>query len=214
MSDSVRDLRKEYAAGALLEANAPPDPLALFFEWFQAALMNVRHEPNAMSLATCDAAGRPSVRFVLMKDFDAGGIVFYTNYESRKARELAENPRAAAVFWWPELERQVRVEGLVERISAAESDAYFRVRPRSSQVGATVSRQSEVIPDRDELERRASELAAQYADRDLPRPEYWGGYRLKPSIWEFWQGRPSRLHDRLQYTLNPDGAWTRVRLSP
>jgi pyridoxamine 5'-phosphate oxidase len=214
MTDLARDLRKEYATAELLEANAPLDPFVLFVEWFQYALVNVRHEPNAMALATVDAAGRPAVRFVLMKDFEPAGIVFYTNYESRKARELAANPIAAAVFWWPELERQVRVEGRVERVGEAESDAYFKVRPRSSQVGAAASRQSEIIVNRDVLEARVAELLQQYGDNDLPRPAFWGGYRLRPTLWEFWQGRPSRLHDRLQYTQNPDGTWARVRLSP
>jgi pyridoxamine 5'-phosphate oxidase len=166
-----------------------------------------------MTLATADAAGRPSARMVLLKGFDERGFVFYTNYGSRKAGELDANPAAALVFWWPPLQRQVRVEGNVERVSREESEAYFRTRPLGSQLGAWASAQSQVIAGRAELERRLEELTARYGDGDVPLPPFWGGYRIRPEVVEFWQNRPNRLHDRLRYRRTPTG-WTIDRLSP
>lgn len=168
-----------------------------------------------MTLATATADGRPSARTVLLKEVDENGFVFYTNYESRKGRELIENPRAALVFYWEELERQVRVEGIAEKVSQEQSEEYFRTRPKGSRLGAWASRQGQVLPNREIIEDRLAELAKQYeASEDIPLPDYWGGFRVKPEIIEFWQGRPNRLHDRLCYRRESSGAWTISRLSP
>jgi pyridoxamine 5'-phosphate oxidase len=167
-----------------------------------------------MALATATPQGRPSVRMVLLKGFDAAGFVFYSNYESRKGQELAANPYAALDLFWVELERQVRIEGPAERVAGQQSDAYFHSRPRGSQLGSAASRQSTVLAGREPLEQRAAAMDAEYAGREIPRPEWWGGYRVVPAVVEFWQGRPSRLHDRLRYTRLPDGAWAIERLSP
>jgi pyridoxamine 5'-phosphate oxidase len=185
-----------------------------FGRWFGDARAAGLPEPEAMTLATTGPDGRPSARMVLLKGFDQRGFVFYTNYTSRKSRELAASPAAALVFWWPPpLQRQVRIEGLVERVSNEESEAYFRTRPLGSQLGAWASNQSEVIPGRDVLEKRLEELSARYADGEVPLPPFWGGFRLAPEVIELWQGRPNRLHDRLRYRR--DGArWTIERLSP
>ena len=211
---SFADIRKEYMQRGLHESEVGADPIRQFEAWFDAAREVTPLEPNAMALATVGADGRPSLRMVLLKGIDERGFVFYTNYESRKGRELADTPWAALTFFWPEMERQIRIEGQVERVSDEESDAYFHSRPIGSQLSASASRQSEVIPGREPLEERVAELAARYQDQEIPRPENWGGFRVIPDFIEFWQGRPSRLHDRLRYRLSADGSWIIERLSP
>ncbi len=212
-SDSVAGLRKSYELSELLETTAKEDPYAQFKDWFQAALDAKIPESNAMTLATVGSDLRPSTRIVLIKGLDPRGIVWYTNYNSRKGVDLAGNPFAALQFHWVELERTVRLEGRVEKVSAAESDAYFHSRPLSSRIGAWASPQSEVIADRLVLEAETARIQALYGDNPA-RPEHWGGYRLIPTEWQFWQGRRSRLHDRLRYALLPNGDWQRDRLAP
>jgi pyridoxamine 5'-phosphate oxidase len=204
--------RKSYERDALEEQDAALDPLRQFGTWMDEAFAAKVPEPNAMTLATVGADGRPSTRVVLIKAFDARGITWYTNYDSRKGRELAVHPVAALQFHWVELERVVRIEGRVERVDAAESDAYFASRPLDSRVGAWASPQSQVIESRGVLVTNAAKVAAKFL-LDPPRPPHWGGFRLQPDTWEFWQGRKSRLHDRLRYRLD-GGAWTRERLAP
>lgn len=208
----IADIRTDYKRDALDEAHADPDPIRQFARWWDEALKSEVLEPNAMTLATADEAGRPSVRTVLIKDFDDRGFVFYTNYESRKGRELAANPRAALLFFWRELERQVVVEGTVARVDAAESDSYYASRPLPSRLGAWASPQSQPIPGKAWLLARAAEMGVRHG-LSPARPPHWGGYRLAPDRLEFWQGRPSRLHDRLAYTQNA-GEWYRARLAP
>ena len=210
---TIADLRKSYERAELNETASQADPLQQFDQWLNEAIRSEVPEPNAMTLATVGSDLRPSTRVVLIKDYDGRGIVWYTNYESRKGRELAGNPFAALQFHWVELERVVRIEGVVERVSAEESDAYFQSRPLDSRIGAWASPQSEVIPGRTVLVTNAAKYAAQFMLQP-PRPPHWGGYRLKPDNWQFWQGRKSRLHDRLRYTLQSEGGWLRERLAP
>jgi pyridoxamine 5'-phosphate oxidase len=206
-------MRREYTRAALAEADVDADPVVQFGRWFEQAEQAGLLEPHAMTLATATPDGRPSARMVLLRGFDERGFCFYTNYQSRKGDELAANPRAALVFWWDKLERQVRVEGRVERTSRAESEAYFASRPPGSQLSAAASPQSRVIEDRTTLERRVAELATAMPDGQLQVPEFWGGYRLVPDVVEFWQGRPNRLHDRLRYRRAGD-TWKLERLAP
>ncbi len=209
----VAALRESYTRAGLTEAEAGDDPLALFERWLGEAVAAGLPEPNAMTLATTGPDGQPSARVVLLKGFDAEGFVFYTSYDSRKGRQLAERPRAALVFWWAALERQVRVEGAAERVPAAASDAYFARRPRGSRLGAWASDQSRPLPNRAALERRLAEAEARFAEGEVPRPEHWGGFRVRPARIEFWQGRPNRLHDRLEYVAGA-GGWRVGRLAP
>ena len=207
-------MRREYSREALAEADVDADPVVQFGRWFEQAERAGLLEPTAMTLATATPDGRPSARMVLLRGFDERGFCFYTNYESRKGVELAANPRAALVFWWGELERQVRIEGPVAPTSRAESEAYFHSRPPGSQLSAAASPQSRVIQDRAVLERRVAELATGSADGQVPLPDFWGGYRLTHEVVEFWQGRPNRLHDRRRFARSDDGAWTEQRLAP
>jgi len=234
---SIAELRREYNLTGLRRADLEPDPIVQFGKWFDQAagarasgrirkfcirlykslLLVVGAEPmdvNAMTLATTDEQGRPSARVVLLKGVDQRGFVFHTNYESRKGRELDQNPQAALVFYWSDLERQVCVAGEVAKLSREESDAYFQSRPRGSRIAAWASQQSEPVRDRAALEERWNQFEAKYPGQDVPRPPHWGGYVLRPGRIEFWQGRPNRLHDRFRYTRKPDGTWQIERLSP
>jgi len=210
--DPIAQLRKNYTFGQLSETEVSPNPLGLFQVWFDQAVKAECPEPNSMTLATADSAGNPSARIVLLKGADSTGFTFFTNYASQKGKELAARPHAALLFHWHELERQVRIKGVVERVSPAESDEYFHSRPAASRIGAWASPQSSEIPNREFLEEAEKRFAADFGDKP-PRPEHWGGYRLHPTEIEFWQGRPSRLHDRIHYQL--DGAqWRITRLAP
>lgn len=213
MNRSVADLRKEYTRAGLLEAKLERDPMDQFHGWFEDALGADLHEPNAMILATATPDGRPSARVVLLKGFDERGFVFYTNYEGRKAREIEANPRVSLVFYWSELERQVRIEGEVSRVTEEESDAYYASRPRGSRLGAWISEQSRPVWDRSVLEERLRKLEDEYGEREIPRPPFWGGYRVLAEGVEFWQGRENRLHDRIIYRRSGD-AWRTERLQP
>jgi pyridoxamine 5'-phosphate oxidase len=233
---NLSDFREDYRRGALERSGLAANPLRQFEAWFQAAAGDTaqsrwrkigialfklwsalrNHRPpdsNAMTLATVDASGQPSTRTVLLKSVDERGFIFYTNYDSRKGRELAENPRAALTFFWSDLERQVCVAGTVTKLPVAESENYFRTRPRGSRIGAWTSKQSEPVPDRAFLEAKWREFEKQFPG-EVPLPPNWGGYLLRPERIEFWQGRPSRLHDRFSYTRQPDGTWKIERLSP
>lgn len=211
---NLEELRRNYAHRSLDLADLQPDPFAQFDTWMRAAIETQLLEPNAMSLATVGPAGAPSLRTVLLKGFDARGFVFYTNYASRKARELAANAQVALLFQWLPLERQVSVTGRAEKISAAESLKYFLTRPRDSQIGAWASRQSEVITTRSLLEQKFAEMQAKFSAGEIPLPSHWGGFRVTPATFEFWQGRPNRLHDRYRYERQDDGTWQIERLMP
>lgn len=210
---NLADLRREYRLARLDVEDVNPDPMVEFGKWLHQAIDASLVEPYAMTLATASADGVPSARMVLLRGHDENGFTFYTDYRSRKGRELAENPRAALVFYWGELERQVRITGSVRRVSQEESEAYFRTRPVGSRVGAWASHQSTVLESREILEGRWSELSAQFGD-DVPLPEHWGGFRLVPTEVEFWQGRESRLHDRIRYKRLGGGKWVVERLAP
>ena len=207
-------IRREYTRASLDEAEVDPDPIRQFRAWFDPVLAAGLPDPTAMTLATATPDGRPSARVVLLSSFDDRGFVFHSNYESRKGAELASNSRAALAFYWPSFERQVRIEGRVDRTAPAESDAYFAGRPEGARIGAIASRQSMVVDSRDVLEARVREVERRHPDGQPPRPAHWGGYRLEPDHFEFWQGRPSRLHDRLRYRMLEPGGWALERLSP
>jgi len=214
MTDWLAGLRREHTTGAFTEEDAHPDPFEQFRAWLGDAHAAGITQPNAMTLSTLDEHGHPDARIVLLKGLDDRGLVFYTHRTSRKGRELAAHPHASLTFFWDSLERQIRVKGSVEWTTDAESDEYFLSRPRGSQLGAIVSNQSAVIPGRDVLEQALVELAERVGDAALERPRSWGGYRVLPGEWEFWQGRPSRLHDRIRYRQDVHGAWVKERLAP
>jgi len=214
LKNVIRDLRRALNYRGLYEKDAAADPLVQFESWLKDAVDKEQFEPNAMTLATASADGRPSARTVLLKDFGPGGFVFYTNYTSRKGDQLTANPQASLVFYWASLSRQVIIDGTVEKTGRAESEEYFHSRPRGSQIAACASAQSRPVNGREELETKAKGLTAQYKGAEIPCPDNWGGYRLIPSRIEFWQGRPDRLHDRLAYRRNADQTWTRERLAP
>lgn len=214
MDKTVAGLRKDYTLESLSELEVELNPFIQFKKWFNQALAAQLPEPNAMTIATATPDGKPSARMVLLKDFDERGFTCFTNYNSHKGQELAENPQAALVFWWAELERQVRISGYVEKVSETESDQYFHSRPANSRLGAWVSNQSEVIESREVLERRLQEFQNKYENQEILRPPHWGGLRVIPTEIEFWQGRSSRLHDRLLYSRLDNGTWKIERLSP
>lgn len=214
MASNIADIRKTYSQKKLSEKKADPNPMKQFAKWWKQAVDSKIEEVNAMTLATASTDGVPAARIVLLKGVEENGFIFFTNYESFKGQQLAENPKACLVFFWKELERQVRITGLVERVSAADSDEYFYSRPEGSQVGAIASPQSRVIESREWLDDHYKELKKQVKKGNIQRPEHWGGYIVKPVIIEFWQGRPSRLHDRLQYSLEENGEWKIERLAP
>jgi pyridoxamine 5'-phosphate oxidase len=210
---SLADIRREYLGEPLSEAHSDSDPMRQFTLWFEQA-RDIEPDPTAMALATATPDGRPSVRMVLLKDVDDRGFIFYTNYESRKAREMEATGRASLLFFWRSVERQVRIDGTIERVSPVESDAYFETRPFDSRLSVYASRQSEAIESREVLEEAFERVRRAYGDGGAPRPEWWGGYRVVPDEFEFWQGRVSRLHDRLRYVTQTNGSWRRERLAP
>ncbi len=213
-TNTIREIRKEYIQESLAEKDVNPDAIQQFSIWWNEAVKSDIEEVNAMTLATASCDGLPSARIVLLKDFDEKGFVFYTNYNSFKGQQLAENPRGCLVFFWKELERQVRITGLIMKTASSESDEYFNIRPEGSRIGAIASPQSQVIPSREWLEKEVGQLMKKLSSNTIERPSHWGGYRLMPAIIEFWQGRPNRLHDRIQYTLEENGSWKIERLAP
>ncbi|MES2427653.1 MAG: pyridoxamine 5'-phosphate oxidase [Bacteroidota bacterium] len=212
--EELQNLRQDYSAATLSENSINVNPIKQFDIWFKEALAAEIHEPNAMTLATATTDGRPSARIVLLKDFDMNGFAFYTNYLSRKGKELTKNPNGALLFFWGELERQVRIEGTIEKLSKEDSEKYFHTRPKGSQLGALASPQSQEIPNREILESKINQLEAEYGDKDIPKPSFWGGYILKPRLIEFWQGRSNRLHDRILFKKTDNKNWKKVRLAP
>jgi pyridoxamine 5'-phosphate oxidase len=210
----IAELRREYAAGGLHESEMAADPMTMLRRWLHDTVAAGLHEPNAMVVSTVSAEGLPASRTVLLKGLDDRGLVFYTNYSSRKGAELAANPACALLFPWHDLERQVRVEGTATRTTAAENQAYFDTRPRASKIGAWASPQSEVVPDRASLDASYAEVLGRYGNEDIPAPPHWGGYRVRPEAVEFWQGRRSRMHDRLRYRRTDEGTWVTERLAP
>lgn len=211
--EMIQNLRQDYRAAELTEKDADKNPIKQFEKWFNAALEAQLYEPNVMTLATADKSGKPNARIVLLKGFDEQGFSFYTNYLSTKGKELKKNPQACLVFFWAELERQVRIEGKVEKLDKEASEKYFHSRPQGSQIGAIVSPQSQIISNRTGLETKVEELTSFYKDKTIPKPAHWGGYIVKPTSIEFWQGRTSRLHDRIKYDL-VNGKWQMNRLAP
>lgn len=212
--DQLSKMRKEYNAGSLHEGAMAPDPFDQFKIWFDAAISSGQSEPNAMVIASASTNGIPSARVVLLKELTNKGFVFYTNYMSRKGQELMANPHAAALFDWHEMERQIRIEGTVEKVDAAESDAYFNIRPDDAKIGAWSSPQSSVVSGREELESLQKKYTAQFAGKEIPRPPHWGGFIILPTMIEFWQGRPNRMHDRIVYIRTDNGEWKLQRLAP
>ncbi len=214
MDNKIADIRREYQMQTLLEKDVDQDPFLQFNKWWDDAIKSELDEINAMTLATATVNGMPSARIFLLKSVSEEGFIFFTNYNSQKGKELFENPNACLVFFWKELERQIRITGKVKKVSAAESDEYFASRPEGSRIGAWASPQSSIIASREIIEGNIVMYQKQYADEEITRPQHWGGYIVIPSVIEFWQGRPDRLHDRIQYTLNEQGAWKIERLAP
>ncbi len=214
MQENIASIRKDYSLKSLNENEVKADPIEQFTNWWKDAIQSAIPEPNTMTLATASSDGLPSARIVLLKEYNKKGFVFFTNYESYKSCQLIENPKACLLFFWKELERQIKIIGLVDKISDKESDEYFHTRPEASQIGAWASPQSQIIESRSWLDEHYQTLSKEMAGKEIKRPENWGGYIVKPVIIEFWQGRPSRLHDRIQYTLDYDGNWSIERLAP